>query len=389
MPTGETAAAKRPRILHVVSTGRRRGAEVFASDLVGALDEEGIDQHVAVLRGREPVDVPYRAPVTVLADERPEETLRPRSVLSLRRLLRRVAPHIVQAHGGEALKYSFLADRRPSHSLVYRRIGSAHPRTTFGLRRAAYGAMMRRAHRIVTLGTAARDEIIDVFRVHPERIVVIPNGVDPRRIRPSRTREEIRRSLRLAPDTRVTLSLGALTWEKDPLAQVAVAAEVTRRSPGAVFLIAGDGPLRAQVARAVVDRGLGGRVSLLGNRPDPGDLLAAADVVLMTSRTEGMPGAAIEAAMAGVPVVAYSAGGMSEAIRDGTTGLLAPLGDVGALTGHLLTLFRDVEGRRRMGRAAAEWSRSTFHIGVVATGYARLYRQILSDRRASTREVIG
>lgn len=372
------------RVLHVVSTGKRRGAEVFASDLVGALKGEGIEQHVAVLRGEEPVDVPYTAQVTVLGEDRRNEALRLGTVRSMRRVLRAWEPDIIQAHGGEALKYSFLADRRRGGRVVYRRIGSVHPRTTFGLRKAAYGAMMRRASHVVALGKTAREETIRVFGVRPERIVTIPNGVDPVRIRPRRTRDQIRRSLGLAPDTVVGLSLGALTWEKDPLAQVDVAARVLRRSDRAVFLIAGEGPLRGEVARAVAEAGLEGRVFLLGNRSDPGDLLASSDVLLMTSRTEGVPGAAIEGAMTGLPVVAYAIGGLAEAVRDGTTGLLARPGDREALARHASTLLEDEDRRREMGRAAMKWSRARFDIGVVAPSYVRLYRHVLADRSDST-----
>jgi glycosyltransferase involved in cell wall biosynthesis len=372
------------RVLHVVSTGRRRGAEVFASDLVAALAEEGLEQHVAVLRGAEPVDVVYLVPVTVVGEERPNEALRLGTVRSLRGVLRAWEPDIVQAHGGEALKYSFLADRRKGHRVVYRRIGSVHPRTTFGLRRVAYGAMMRWASRVVALGKVAREETIRVFGVRPEQIITIPNGVDPRRIRPRRTRDELRGSLGLAPDAAVVLSLGALTWEKDPLAQVGVADRVLRGSDRAVFLVVGEGPLRGEVARAVAEAGLEGRVLLLGNRPDPGDLLASSDILLMTSQTEGVPGAAIEGAMAGVPVVAYAIGGIAEAVREGTTGLLARPGDREALAGHVLALLQDQDRRRAMGRTAMEWSRSRFDIGVVAPRYLRLYRHVLADPLGST-----
>lgn len=384
MPTGEDAVLKRPRVLHVVSTGRRRGAEVFASDLVAALAEEGIEQQVAVLRGAELVDVVYQAPVTVVGDDRPNESLRLGTVRSLRSAFRAWEPDIIQAHGGEALKYSFLADGRKGHRVVYRRIGSVHPRTTFGLRKAAYGAMMRRASRVVALGRAAREETIRVFGVRPERIVTIPNGVDLGRIRPRRTRDEVRGSLGLPADAFVVLSLGALTWEKDPVAQVDIAARVLRGSDRAVFLIVGEGPLRGEVARAVAEAGLEGRVRLLGNRADPGDLLASSDVLLMTSRTEGVPGAAIEGAMTGVPVVAYATGGISEAVLEGTTGLLARPEDPEALAGHVLALVDDEDGRRAMGRAALEWGRSRFDIGVVAPRYLRLYRDVLANGSGST-----
>jgi glycosyltransferase involved in cell wall biosynthesis len=151
-----------------------------------------------------------------------------------------------------------------------------------------------------------------------------------------------------------------------------------------VFLIAGEGPLRAQVAQAVDEARLGDRIHLIGNRADPGDLLASSDVLLMTSRTEGVPGAAIEGAMAGLPVVAYAIGGISEAVSDGTTGLLAQSGDRETLAGHVLALLDDEDRRRGMGRAAMDWSGTRFDIRVVASHYLRLYRHVLASPSGST-----
>lgn len=372
------------RVLHVVSTGKRRGAEMFASDLVGAMRLEGIEQRVVILRGAEPGDVPYEAPATIIGDDGENEALRLRTIRSLRRLIDAWEPTILQAHGGEALKYSFLADRWAGRRIVYRRIGSVHPRTTFGVRKLAYGAMMRRASRIVALAEAGRRETIRVFRVRPQRIVTIPNGVDPRRVRSHRDRDEVRGDLGLPTEARVVLSLGALTWEKDPLAQVEIAADVVSRSQKVLFLIAGDGPLRSRVDAAVDRGGLRGRVLLLGNRPDPGDLLACSDLLLVTSRTEGVPGAMIEAGMVGLPVVAYAIGGIPEAVQGGRTGLLAPAGDREALTGHVLGLLEDEEARQAMGRAAVEWTLSRFDIGMVAARYARLYRDVVTARPGAT-----
>jgi glycosyltransferase involved in cell wall biosynthesis len=83
--------------------------------------------------------------------------------------------------------------------------------------------------------------------------------------------------------------------------------------------------------------------------------------------------------MAGVPVVAYATGGISEAVLGGTTGVLARPGDPEALAGHVLALLDDEAGRLAMGRAALEWGRSRFDIGVVAPRYLRLYRDVMAN----------
>jgi glycosyltransferase involved in cell wall biosynthesis len=370
------------RVLHIVSTGGRRGAELFAGDLISVLKREGVDQRLAVLRGSEPVEVRYEAPISIIGHDRAQRTLRVKTIRSLSGLIRAWEPHIIQAHGGEALKYSFLSDRKARERLIYRRIGSVHARTTFGARKAAYGAMMRRVPSVVALADRVRRETIDTYGVLPERIVTIPNGIDPARIEQRRPRDQVRASLGVSPRASVVLSLGALTWEKDPLLQVEIAGRIVSGSSEVVFLLAGDGPLNEQVSHAIARKGLSRRVLPLGNRSDVGDLLHSSDLLLLTSRTEGVPGAVIEAGMAGIPTAAFAVGGIAEVVQSGVTGLLARPGDHQALTGHLRALIDDEDRRKEMGRSAAEWCRSRFDVRFIAPQYLRLYERLVSRSKA-------
>lgn len=363
----------------MVATAQRRGAEVFASDLVRWLAAAGVSQRVAVVRGSDGAAVTFEAPTTVLPRSRlvgPRLPGDPRTLLGLRRLVRAWGPDVVQAHGGEALKYAVPAAGGRATGVVYRRIGSAHPSTTAGLRRAAYGFLIRRAARVVAVAEAVRRETMAVFRVPGARVATIPNAVDEGRLRPARGRRDTREALGLAPDAPVVLSVGALTWEKDPLAQLGVAARVGRARPDAVCVMVGDGPLRARVEGAVRDRGLSGRVVLLGARADVADLLAASDVLVLASRTEGMPASVIEAGMLGLPVAAYAVGGVAEVVEDGATGLLAPPGDAEALARCLVTLLEGDGARVAMGRAARERCRARFRIDAVAPRYLALYEEL-------------
>jgi glycosyltransferase involved in cell wall biosynthesis len=107
--------------------------------------------------------------------------------------------------------------------------------------------------------------------------------------------------------------------------------------------------------------------------PGPADALAAADVVVSCSRTEGMPGVLIEAGLSGRPAVATDVGGVAEIVRDGETGMLVRPGDVGGLTAALV---RALAERSRLGVAARAHCLATFEIGVVADGWADLLRTL-------------
>lgn len=361
------------KVLHVVASGQRRGAEMFAADLVMALKHQEISQRVAVLRGCGRIDTPFSVPASVVGHRRSASGLGLGTVRALRQIIIRWQPDIIQAHGGEPLKYSLLAGLGQDQVVVYRRIGSAHPRTTLGLRRPIYGAMMRRATLVVALSESIRLETIREYGVSPARIVTIPNGVDVRRLKPRRSAGETRRNLGLPDSAHIVLTLGALTWEKDPFAQLEVARRVLRVHEDGYFVMVGDGPLRGAIEHRIRRLGMEGRVMLAGNRPDVGDLFAISDLLLLGSRTEGVPASVIEAGLAGIPVVAPAIGGIGEAVLNRRTGYLVHPGNTEALAAPILRLLRNSGERQRMGQAAQEWCRSRFDIGLVAPQYRDLY----------------
>jgi glycosyltransferase involved in cell wall biosynthesis len=372
------AALSGLRVYHVIATGQRRGAEVFAADLIERLAAMGTAQRLGILRDEYPVSLPFRAPVTQLRVGRrslPGLRIDPRAAVRLRRELRSFAPTLVQAHGGEAYKYAIAATVAMDVPIVYRRITEVPERARRGLTRIAHGWLMRRADRIVAVADYVRKETTDLFQVPGDLVVTIPGGADPARFR-SRGGDRTRRALGVSADAHVFLSLIALKWEKNPSAHLEVAARVLARDPRAIYLIAGDGPLRPDVEEEVGARGLERRVLVLGNRSDVPDLLAASDVVLLASALEGMPGCLIEAGMAGLPSVAYDLAGISEVVVHDETGFLEQPGDVEGLAKRLEELLADDELRSRLGIAATSRCVGLFDLGAVVDGYVRVYRSL-------------
>jgi glycosyltransferase involved in cell wall biosynthesis len=374
------------RLLHLIATGQRRGAEVFASDLAAALGRGDMDQRVAVLHGAPPWAVPLAVPVTGLRSgpsALPALPLHPGAVLALRRLVRSWRPDLVQAHGGQPLKYAALAVGRGGPPIVYRRIGSVSWLSNRP-RRALYGRLVRRAARVVAVAESIRQETMEAFRLPPAQVVTIPNAVDPHRLEPQQGRDATRAALGIAADATVVLSLGALAWEKDPLGHLAVTAPLLARHPGLVHTFAGDGPLRPELEAAARRAGLDGRVKVLGSRADVGDLLAASDLMLFASRTEGMPASVIEAGVAGLPVVGVALTGVPEVVADGVSGLLAPPGDHDGLRAATGRLLDDSALRAAMGREARARCRERFAIDVVATAYRELYEDVVETACATS-----
>jgi glycosyltransferase involved in cell wall biosynthesis len=186
------------------------------------------------------------------------------------------------------------------------------------------------------------------------------------RVHPARgdTGAATREELHIAPDTFVVAVLGRLADWKGQDVLVRALAEPALAEAGAVALIAGDaypGEAAPDIAGLAAALGVADRVRLLGFRRDPGDVLAAADVVAVPStRPDPLPNSAIEALAAGRPVVAAAHGGLPEIVRDRATGLLVRPGDPAALATALRQLADDPERRAAMGQAAASDARERF-----------------------------
>jgi glycosyltransferase involved in cell wall biosynthesis len=152
------------------------------------------------------------------------------------------------------------------------------------------------------------------------------------------------------------------------------------RHPHAVAIIVGDGPLRTELSRQVESMGLIGCVRLIGFRSDIPAILAASDVFCLPSYMEGLPNVLLEAASAGLPVVASRVGGITEVVLDGVTGLLVPPGSAEALAGALDRMLGDPVAADRLAQAGRLRVERYFSAETVADNYAALYERLMCGR---------
>lgn len=197
---------------------------------------------------------------------------------------------------------------------------------------------------------ARRDHLV---RRQPAKVVRC--GIDLGEMaRGQRTKAQLRSELRIAARDSIVLSVACLKPQKDPLTLVRVAAEVIAQRPRTVFLLAGDGELRPAVESLARQLGVAHRVRLLGWRRDVADLMHASDLLLLTSRWEGLPQVLPQAMAAGLPIVATRVDGNPEAVEHGRSGLLYESGDVAGLAEGTLRLLSDRALRRAFVRAGRE-----------------------------------
>lgn len=351
-----------PRLLQVVTSTDRRGAEVFGAQLGEALAARGWDTRtVALAPGRSG----SRLDLAVLGDR----ALGPSALAALRRAS---AGRLVVAHGSTTLPACALATPGVA-PFVYRNIGDPGHWAASRPRRARVGLLLRRARAVVALSERTAAVLAGGFGVRPERLAVIPNGVPSAAFPPADAagRAAARAAIGVDPAAPLVVYLGALSAEKD----VGAAVEAVGRLDGASLVVAGDGPDRARLERLAAQRAPG-RVRFLGAVESSSAVLAAADVVVLPSRTEGLPGVLIEAAFTGVPAVATRVGAVDEVVVDGSTGVLVDPGDGPGLAAALEAVLADPVP---MGARARAHCLARFDLDVVAAAWDRLLRRVGQD----------
>ncbi|MFQ6027326.1 MAG: glycosyltransferase, partial [Dehalococcoidia bacterium] len=167
--------------------------------------------------------------------------------------------------------------------------------------------------------------------------------------------------------------------EKNPRLAVEVISRLKSQQKDWRLVFVGDGPQRAELEREAQVLGVADRVQFLGTRSDVPALLAAADLLLLPSRTEGMPAVVIEAGLAEVPAVAYAVGDVAEVVESGSTGVLAQPGNVLEFQQAVLTAAQDPERLRTMGIAARQRYARRFDIRTVARQYQETMFRLLEN----------
>jgi glycosyltransferase involved in cell wall biosynthesis len=200
---------------------------------------------------------------------------------------------------------------------------------------------------------AAARSAVEVQHIAPDRVRVLENPVDLDRFAPPDHQTVVRRrqELGVPPGAPTVVCVARLFPVKGVDLLLTAWPEVVRAVPDAHLLIAGEGPLRADLEASVHGAGLAGSVHFLGFDPQVERVLQAGDLAVIPSRAEGFSLTALEAMATGLPVVAFAVGGLAEVVRDGRSGVLVPAGSTEGLAGAMVALLRDPDRRRAFGAA--------------------------------------
>jgi glycosyltransferase involved in cell wall biosynthesis len=296
------------------------------------------------------------------------------TVMRLRSLIRKQGVDIVSTHSGIDSWVGGMAARLAGVSLVRTR------HLNLPLKRSWHNFVHFLPHRIVTCGQATLKNLREEQGFPAAQLTSIPTGIDFRQFTPRRTRLEVRAELGLSDTSGqsgfVVLMAAVIRAVKRHEVAIDAFASFHRKHPDSVLLLAGEGPMRAQVEAMCAARGICDAVRFLGHREDIPDLMSASDALILTSRSEGVPQVVTQALGLGLPVIATAVGGVPELVIDGQTGLLVAAEDPAATATALCRLYDEAPLRERLSIAGRVHALTHFSRDVMLDATEALYAEL-------------
>ena len=234
-------------------------------------------------------------------------------------------------------------------------------------------------HKVIAACEAARRAEIENTRADPDKVVTIYGGLQPEEFDHVAS-DGVRREMGIPAEAAVVGTVGRLHPLKGHEHLLTALGQLRPDAPDVRALIVGSGELAGPLQRQAEEAGLRDRVIFCGQRADVRELLAALDVFVLPSLSEGLPNALLEAMASTLPVVATAVGGILELVVDGVTGRLVPPADAAAIARALREILAQPSRAQAMASAARQRVEERFSVDTTVRNVLAVYDELLRDR---------
>jgi glycosyltransferase involved in cell wall biosynthesis len=357
------------RILQIIQKKQLRGAEVFACQLSTHWISLGHTVRVISLQDGD-ANLPFPEAIQSLSARLDRRFSDWRGWKRLAQEIETFRPDVVQANAGDTLKYAILSKiffgwKAP---VVFRNASMMSAYIRSSVIRRFNEFLLHRATHIASVSEASRADLVKLFPSTQNKITVIPIGIEER----STTR------ITRQPGFNHLVHVGGFSFEKNHKGLLRIFANVLARRKQVRLWLVGDGPLREEMEAYARELQVDQAVYFLGYQSNALDYIASADVLLLPSIIEGLPGVIVEAFYTHTPVVANNVGGIAELVENDNTGWLVEKGDEHAFANAVLDALDRQEHAAKLGERAYARVRENYMNQGLATKFIQLYGHLLN-----------
>lgn len=372
---------KRVKILHVLDSLGIGGMERVVIDVANGLDAAIFEQTVCCVSRRGEAARFLREDVECidLGKGANPDRLMP---LKIARLIREKQPAIIHTQSWSGVDTAIARLMRRGARLIHSEHGRNLPYIYFEplKRKIARRCLYHLADAVFAISQEVRRYYCRETGFPFERMRVIPNGIDVRRI-DGADRRGVREELGIAAHDFVIGTVARIDGTKDTMTLARAFAKLYRsqRDPQLKLLVVGDGDKKVEIEKYLIEQDLKHAVVLTGVRHDVPRLLGAMNLFALPSLSEGMPITVLEAMCASLPVLATNVGALPELVEEGVTGFLIEPRDDEMLAARIADFYADRDLAHRFGVAGRHKVEREYRLDQMLQHYANLYLSVLRN----------
>ncbi|HKH59532.1 MAG TPA: glycosyltransferase family 4 protein [Flavitalea sp.] len=366
------------KVLHLIQRSQLRGAEIFASQLASHINRSG---NTAVIVSLFPgnADLPFNGNIIPLNGNSKGRLHDIKAWKKLAKIIKDEKPDVIQANAGDTLKYAVFSKilYRWKQPIVFRNASTISLYIKTWSQRMWNSFLFHFVHKIISVSNTSALDFSKLFPAYKTKVITIPIGIE---------HLEISRSMNGKAPERVQLNgqgprivhVGGFTFEKNHTGLLEIFHLVLSKEPAASLYLVGDGPLKQKMEGDARAKGLGSNVKFCGFQTNAMEYIRGADVLVLPSIIEGLPGVLLEAFYCKIPVVAYDVGGIKEIVKNNKTGRLIPKGDIQAFAEAILEALQKTDKNQRLIDNAYELVMSNYLNTQIANQFISVYKSLSS-----------
>jgi glycosyltransferase involved in cell wall biosynthesis len=361
------------KILQIIQKGQLRGAEIFACQLSEELIKQGHEVDVLILSGTENKLTKFKLNFLFANAKLNKRFYDFKAYREIAKIIKNGKYDIVQANASDTLKYAVFSKQiyKWKSKLIFRNANTISNFINNRIKFYLNKYIVSKTDLIISVSKFGKKDIIKLFPNIHDKITYIPIG--------TYIFDNIKPIKEKKTDKKLWINIGSFVPEKNHLFLIDLFYHYLLKYPNNELWLIGDGELKKEIIHRIKNYKLTNKIKLLGYRTDVIPLLKSADIMIMPSKIEGLPGVILESLSCGIPIVASSTGGIPEVVIDNVTGYVIKQFNIDNYIKNINKILSNKKLYNEFSNNGQKLIKENYLLPIISEKFEKEYKQLLKS----------